>query len=241
MLQAQGKVKEAQASYRQALTLNPNAAQTHSNLLFCLNYTDDLSADKVYAMHRGWEEQHGLTRITTTYANDLDTNRRLRVGYVSPDFREHSVAYFAEPVLSAHDPHVVEVFAYADVATPDAVTERFKRSCSWWRDIAKLNDEQVAKLVHADKIDVLVDLAGHTTRNRLGVFSAKPAPVQLNFIGYPNTTGLRNIDYRLTDAWADPVGETEGYHTEELIRLENGFFVLSTAATTRPMLVRCPR
>lgn len=222
VFQALGMLDEAQDCYRRALDLAPETAQTHSNLLFCLNYRNDLGHEDVFASHRGWGESHSLPPIDIA-SSRCDADRCLRIGYMSPDFREHSVAYFAEPVLSAHDASQFEIVAYADVTRPDAVTQRIRQAVPEWRDITGLDDEHVVELVQADKIDILVDLAGHTGRNRLRVFSAKPAPVQVTYIGYPNTTGLDAIDYRLTDSWADPVGETEPLHSEELIRLEGGF------------------
>ena len=220
VFQSQGKLDEAQTAYRQALRVKPDAAQTGSNLLFCLNYRDDIDPDDVYRMHRQWEQSHSLAR-SPSHNNKIDRNRKLRIGYVSADFREHSVAYFSEPLLTAHDKSGFEVFAYADVPRADAFTQRFRQCVTTWRDIAALDDEQVVELVRGDAIDVLIDLTGHTARSRLRVFSAKPAPIQVTCIGYPNTTGLSNMDYRLTDARADPVGETEHYHTEELIRLKD--------------------
>ena len=149
--------------------------------------------------------------------------RRLRLGYVSPDFVHHAVSYFFEPVLTARDPAAFEVFCYSDAPVADAVTQRLRAASDGWRDIAGLSDERVAELVRADRIDILVDLAGHTARNRLLVFARKPAPVQVTWLGYPNTTGLAAIDFRLTEAVSDPLGLTEAWHSEELVRLPGTF------------------
>jgi predicted O-linked N-acetylglucosamine transferase (SPINDLY family) len=149
--------------------------------------------------------------------------RPLRIGYLSPDFCSHPVAFFIEPLLARHDRSSFEVFCYSDVAHPDGITTHFRRLVPAWRDIRHLSDDELARRIHADRIDILVDVAGHTANNRLRVFACKPAPLQVTWLGYPNTTGLAAMDYRLTDAWADPPGETEHWHSETLIRLQGGF------------------
>ena len=149
--------------------------------------------------------------------------RPLRIGYVSPDFKQHSVAHFIEPVLAAHDKSKFEVFCYSNNLMADEVTQRIQSACAHWRVIADQSDEVVAKQIREDGIDILVDLAGHTPQNRLLVFARKPAPVQATWIGYPNTTGLTTMDYRITDAFADPVGDSDRFHTEKLIRLPECF------------------
>ena len=149
--------------------------------------------------------------------------RPLRIGYFSPDFKQHSVAHFIEPVLAAHDKSKFEVFCYSNNLMADEVTQRIQNACAHWRVIADQSDEVVAKQIREDGIDILVDLAGHTPQNRLLVFARKPAPVQATWIGYPNTTGLTTMDYRITDAFADPVGDSDRFHTEKLIRLPECF------------------
>jgi predicted O-linked N-acetylglucosamine transferase (SPINDLY family) len=146
----------------------------------------------------------------------------LHIGYVSPDFRRHTMAAFIEPILTHHDRKKVTVFAYAEVEHPDEVTERLNSLADQWRWTIGQSDQQVAELVRADGIDILIDLAGHTSGNRLRVFALRPAPVQATYLGYPNTTGLDAVDYRITDADTDPPDEPRR-HTEELIRLPSGF------------------
>jgi predicted O-linked N-acetylglucosamine transferase (SPINDLY family) len=145
------------------------------------------------------------------------------VGYVSPDFINHAVARFIEPVLSDHDRSRFEVFCYSNAQTPDTVTARLRALSEHWRDTALLDDAQTAALIREDRIDLLVDLAGHTAGNQLLVFARKPAPVQITWIGYPNTTGMGAMDYRLTDAIADPPGLSEAFHREQLVRLPGPF------------------
>jgi predicted O-linked N-acetylglucosamine transferase (SPINDLY family) len=152
----------------------------------------------------------------------------MRIGYVSGDFRRHSVAYFIEPVLHYHDRERFEIFCYSDVRFSDDVTQRIRSIPEHWRDIRGLDDRSVESQIRADEIDVLVDLAGHTG-SRLTVFAAHPAKVNVTYLGYPNTTGLAAMDYRLTDTIADPPGE-ECYHTETLFRLPNGFLCFAPPA-----------
>lgn len=221
VLAAQGRHEEALAVYRAGLSRNPTDARAHSNLLLTLNYLD-LDPREVLKEHRSWAERHGCSSEIRKHANSPDPERRLRVGYVSPDFREHSVAYFIEPVLAAHDRSRFEVCCYSDVPRPDSTTERLRTYAAVWRDIAGWSDQRVLEQVMADRIDILVDLAGHTAGNRLTVFVRRPAPVQVSYLGYPNTTGLTAIDYRITDAWSDPPG-SEAFYTERLLRLPGCF------------------
>ena len=220
----QGKLAAAISTYRQVLAFEPEAADMHSALISCFNYCADIEPTDVFAEHRRWDRHAApLAKTLQPHANSPDPERRLRIGYVSPDFYAHSVAFFLEPLLAAHDRSEFEILCYANVSRPDSATERFQGLADGWRDILDLSDEQVAELVRADEIDILIDLAGHTANNRLLVFAHKPAPVQISYLGYPNTTGLATMDYRFTDAWADPPGQTESLHVEQLVRLPGGF------------------
>ncbi len=160
------------------------------------------------AEHREWARLYApeVRRLAAGAGGAAARRRpdRLRVGYVSPDFVNHAVAFFIEPVLAQHDRDRFEIFCYSDALAPDAVTRRLRSHPVQWRDIARASDEQVEALVRGDGIDLLVDLAGHTARHRLAVFAQRPAPVQVSWLGYPNTTGLAAIDYRLTEAVSDP-------------------------------------
>jgi predicted O-linked N-acetylglucosamine transferase (SPINDLY family) len=146
------------------------------------------------------------------------------VGYVSPYFTDHAVNFFVEPILRSHDRAQFEVFAYSDVAAPSATTHRLQSVVDHWRDTTHISDEQFSEQVRRDQIDILVDLTGHIGGSRLLAFARKPAPVQVTYIGYQNTTGMRAMDYRLTDDYADPLGHTEALHTEALVRLPRSFF-----------------
>src|SRR5262249_8158726 len=224
VLAGQGKLDEAVATYRRVIGIKPDFSQAFSGLLFCLNYDDKLTNDHLLAAHREWDERYGQRAPTfTTYDNDRDATRRLRIGYLSPDFREHSDAYFVEPLLEGHARPKVEVFCYAEVTWPDSVTTRLQGLADHWLVTVGLSDQRVAERIRCDGIDILVDVAGHTAGNRLLVFARKPAPVQVTWLGYPNTTGLKAIDYRLVDAVTDPAGEADAWASETLVRLEDGF------------------
>jgi predicted O-linked N-acetylglucosamine transferase (SPINDLY family) len=222
----QVKPREAVQSYQRALQIAPNYDVAHHDLMFSLlYYSCDYEPSEIYAEHRKWAERHAklLAENIAPYDNNLTPERRLRIGYVSGDFKTHSVAYFFEPLLANRNCRDFEVICYANNSTIDATTQRLRQLADGWREIYTLNDAQVAELIRQDKIDILVDLSGHTMDNRLLVFARKPAPVQVTYLGYPSTTGLDTIDYRLTDAWADPQGETEHLHAEQLVRLPHGF------------------
>jgi protein O-GlcNAc transferase len=228
-----GELPESKSVFRRALELDPANAAIRSALLMTLQYGAGLSLEELYAEHLQYKAhvEVDLPR-TFVHSNDRSRQRKLRVGYVSPDFRTHSVACFIEEIFRVHDREKVEVFAYSDVAVPDVMTMRLKLLVDSWRDVHGLSDAAVADSIHADSIDVLVDLAGHTGNNRLPVFACKPAPVQVTYLGYPGTTGLSAIDCRLTDEWADPIGQSERFCSEHLVRLPPGFLIYKPPPNT---------
>ncbi len=168
-------------------------------------------------------------------SQSLETARVLRIGYVSADLRSHSVAYFLEPVLEARDRNAIHVTCYANRAGRDATTNRLRALSDEWRVIDGMNDDDALALIRNDEIDILVDLSGHTGRNRMPLFARRAAPIQVTYIGYPNTTGLATMDYRLTDAWADPVGLTDKLNTEELVRLDGGYLCYRPPVDSPPV------
>ncbi|MDQ7787552.1 MAG: tetratricopeptide repeat protein [Thermodesulfovibrionales bacterium] len=220
-----GDRDEAERCYRRALQLQPDASFYYSNLLLSLNYNPRYDMQTIYNEHMQFAERYAKLAGNFLNAdwNERAVDRRLRIGYVSPDFRQHPVAYFMEPVLRVHDHKEFEIFCYADVMHPDDVTVRIKGLPDHWRSIYGKSHEEVAALIRDDKIDLLVDLAGHSAHNRLLVFARKPAPVQVSWIGYPATTGLAAIDYRIVDRYTDPPGMTEEYYAEKLIRMPDCF------------------
>ena len=224
-LHALGRAAEAQASFRHALLLAPDSPVTRSNLLFALTCTDSLSRNEVFEEHLAWARRHEapLAPLCRPHPKTRDPQRRLRVGYVSPDFRRHSVAYFLEALLARHDRDAFEVYCYANVLKPDSVTQHLLGLADRAHNILGMSDTRAAELVRSDAIDILVDLAGHSEKNRLGLFGLKPAPLQVTYLGYPNTTGLTAIDWRLTDIHADPPGDGDQFHSERLMRLAQTF------------------
>jgi len=222
-LMNQGRIAPALAAFSRALDAHSSYVETHSNTLFCSNYVADITPSALYALHRGWVRRHAASLAGPAPQTDLSPSRPLRLGYVSPDFCSHPVASFIEPLITGRDRHQFTVTCYADVWREDEITRRFRDRSDRWRDLRGLDDDKAAALIRDDGIDILVDLAGHTAANRLPVFARRAAPVQVTYLGYPNTTGLDEIDYRFTDEFADPPGEADELHSEELVRLRGGF------------------
>lgn len=220
-LKDQGRVKEAIQCYETAIKLKPDFDSAHSNLLLISNCHPAYSPEIVLEKHRDWAEKYAVqfAICTPNHSNKRDLNRRLRIGYISADFRDHPIAYFIEPILTSHNQTDFEIFCYSNNLRDDNVTERLKKSVSHWRMLHQLTDAEAAFQVQNDAIDILVDLSGHTVRNRLLIFARKPAPIQISYLGYPTTTGLKCIDYRISDQFADPPGMTESHYVEQLIRL----------------------
>lgn len=235
----QGNFEQAERCFRDCLATAPGDLQARSNLLMLLNYLPDAEPSKIFDEHLEWGRV-AETRIPrlAPVEPDRDPKRRLRVGYLSPDFREHSVASFIEPVLRQHDRGRFEVCCYSSLPIPDETTLRIKAAVDEWRDIDKLSDGEAARLIREDRIDILVDLSGHTSGSRLGIFVARPAPVQMTWLGYPNTTGLATIDYRITDGVSDPGGE-DIHYSEELLRLD-GCFLCYQPMTDAPEVTPLP-
>ena len=219
-----GKIEQAISAHFKALEFKSSYRAAHSNLLLAMHYHSQYSAEKIFKESQAWWHCHGVPVAGVfSHTNVPDAARRLKVGYVSADFRQHSVSYFFLPLLGAHDRDQVEVYCYSGVKSPDHMTGRIEALADHWRSMVGIRDEAFAEQIYADGIDILVDLAGHTAGHRLLVFARKPAPVQVSWLGYPNTTGLANMDYRFSDAQADPQGEADDYHSETLIRLPHGF------------------
>lgn len=224
VLCCQGKIDESIESHAQALRLKPDDAAARTNLLLTLHYKPGMDPSALFAEHRRWGEIHCRpVPAPSPHANAPDPEKQLRIGYVSPDFRNHSVAYFIEPVLANHDRATFDVTCYATGARRDSTTARLRTLAGRWRQVDGMTDAQIHDLIKADAIDILVDLSGHTSGNRLGVFARKPAPVQVSYLGYPDTTGLPTMNYRFVDAWTDPSGESDNLSVEKLVRLPGGF------------------
>ena len=220
-----GQFDLAIESLTRAVVLQPTTQKLVQNLVSTLNYAPDMQPADIFASHEhfGQQFERPIARFARRAGENKNSARPLRIGYVSPDFRQHSVAHFIEPVLAAHDKKKFEVFCYYNDTVSDDTTLRIQSLVPHWRVIAELSDHIAARKVQEDQIDILVDLAGHTNRNSLMMFARKPAPVQVTWLGYPNTTGFSCMDYRITDALCDPVGMTDSLHTEKLIRLPDCF------------------
>ncbi len=230
-----GRAREAADCFRQAIELKPSYHPAFSNLLFALNYLQDGDRATLFAEHRRFDECYAapLRHLIGSHTHLRDPARPLRVGFVSGDFCEHPVAAFIEPVFARRDRAEFEFFCYSNNAKPDAVTARLRSQVDHWREVLGWSDDELASAIRHDAIDILVDLSGHTARNRLLVFARKPAPIQVSMIGYMQTTGLSTMDYRITDQGLDPIGTSEVFNVEELVRLPAG------AATFRPP-AECP-
>lgn len=198
-------------------------------------YDDASDNERIYTLARAWDQRftarlrHASADVVS-FRNATDSVRPLKVGYVSKDFKLHSVAFFLEPIMANHDRENFRIYCYASLFHTDEVTERYKGLAHVWRDIALVNDDDVAQLIRADEIDILVDLSGFTTGERLSVFARKPAPVQVSYLGYPATTGMSAIDYRLVDEITDPVGAADHFYSEKLWRLPHCFLTYQPLA-----------
>lgn len=220
-----GNRDEAILLYQRAMELKPHIHYYFSNLLLALHYSEHITPTEIYAQHKKWSEKYALPLkyLLEPHTNDTSSSKKIRIGYVSPDFTRHPVSNFFEPLLASHDRSDFEIFCYSNVKRADIMTEHLKDMADNWRDIFNITDEDVAEMIRSDKIDILVDLAGHTAFNRMMLFARKPSPIQVTYLGYPNTTGLETMDYRITDSYADPPGKTEHLHSEELVRLPHSF------------------
>jgi predicted O-linked N-acetylglucosamine transferase (SPINDLY family) len=219
-LRATGQIDEAIATFRRALELYPNYTKAHSNLLLTLHYQTNYDPLEVRREHELWAARHADYPPTFTLSPDRDPNRPLRIGLISADLRRHSVGYFIEPLIEKLDLENYPLWCYFNHARGDEVTARLRARATGWRDIVAMDDDAVANQIRQDKIDILIDLAGHMAGNRLLVMARKPAPVQATYLGYPNGTGMKQVDWRISDAIADLPGKTNDHYVERVIRLE---------------------
>jgi predicted O-linked N-acetylglucosamine transferase (SPINDLY family) len=220
-----GELDEAIASYRRVIELKPDMMEAYTGLAFAAHYHPDYDSKKILEECRQWSRtfELPLKGKILAHLNDRTPDRRLRIGYVSPDFREHPAGRYVLPLLEGHDHGRFEIFAYSNGNRSDSLTERLRNACDHWREIRKLSDDEVARLIRRDGIDVLIDLSMHMTDNRIMVFARKPAPVQATWLAYPGTTGLEAMDYRVTDPYLDPPGSDE-FFSEKTIRLRDAYW-----------------
>ncbi len=233
----QGRIVTAMWAYKEALKINPDFQDAHSNYLYSLHFSDTVTPEQIFDEHAAWASSFAEKHYpdNPVFDNDRDRFRRLRIGYVSPDFRTHSVAYFLEDVMAAHNKDKFEIFCYSCSDKKDDFTQRFRELSDNWRDVSLLSDDDACRMIREDRIDILVDLAGHTRNSRILIFARKPAPIQVAWLGYPDTTGLKTMDYRITDALADPPGESDRLSSEKLIRLAGGFHCYRPSGESYPI------
>lgn len=225
LLLKRADIAGAMQVYREILAEHPRNPGAMSGMLFCMNYDPELSAQALADAYKDWDTRFNAPfhNRKITFRNDPDPERKLRVGYVSGDFRGHSVGFFAEPILESHNHDEFEIYCYANQAYADKMTHKFGIFADKWRWILDLSDEALVEMIRLDEIDILIDLSNHTAFHRLHMFARRAAPIQMTWIGMPTTTGLAAIDYRITDERMDPPGLTESLHSEKLLRIVSGW------------------
>jgi predicted O-linked N-acetylglucosamine transferase (SPINDLY family) len=219
LLKDRARGMDALPQYRKSMELNPDDRDAPSNYLLCHMYIPDMDPKLVFEEHKKWGISTTKKFPSAFKFKPREAGAKIRVGFLSADLCHHPVAHFIEPIFRGYDRERFEVVAYGDQRKSDEFSARFAKQVDLWRETSSYDDRALAKLIHEDRVDILFELAGHTAYNRLGVFALKPAPVQVSYLGYPGTTGLPTIDFRITDAFADPLGATEHLHTEKLIRV----------------------
>jgi predicted O-linked N-acetylglucosamine transferase (SPINDLY family) len=255
VLKDTGRLEQAIACYRRAVQLDPNNAGTHSNLVYSLSFCETDPAE-ILEEARRWNARHarkpldagsevirraGSTGETSGSSEYLRTgvwnssqSLRLRIGYVSPDFRDHCKSLFTIPLLSNHDHNAFGIFCYSSVERPDAITARIAKSADTWREVQHLDDTALARQIREDRIDILVDLTMHMANGRPGVFALKPAPIQIAWLAYPGTTGMDAMHYRISDPRLDPPG-FESHYAEKTIRLPDAFWCYDPLTSDLPV------
>ncbi|WP_109105588.1 glycosyltransferase family 41 protein [Azospirillum sp. TSO35-2] len=240
--QMRGEAAAAAAAFGQAEALMPDNPRVASQRLLCLNYLE-LPGERLLTEHRRFDERFGQPPVPAPapHANRRDPDKRLRIGYLSVEFREHLGAYFLTPLFEAADRQGFEIVCYSILpdSHADAFTARFKAQADGWRTVGDLDDTALAAQIRADGIDILVDLAGHSGLNRLPMLAHRPAPVQVTWLGYPNGTGMEAVGYRIVDAISDPPGPTDAHAAETLVRLPVPFLCFRPPANA-PAVVPLP-
>lgn len=234
VLKEQGSLDEAIDCYDKALTIRPDDAAIDSNRVYLLSFHSGSDPPALAAEQRRWNDRHAkpLKNSIVPHDDDRSADRRIRVGYVSPDLKQHVVGQSILPLLSEHDRQSFEIFCYSGAAREDAFTDLLRPHANVWRNVASLNDEELAGIIRQDRIDILVDLSLHMAQNRLLTFARKPAPVQVTYLGYCASTGVEAIDYRLSDPHLDPPEADLALYSEETIRLPETYWCYRCAGPT---------
>lgn len=218
-----GDHKESQYYFKRAIEISPNMFKTYSDMLLGVLYTDLVSPEEVRAEAENFGKNIAAeVQVNTNFSNEKSKDRRLKIGYLSADFRDHPVPYFMESLLKNHDRDHFEIYVYSTTVIDNPILQRLKAHVEHWKDVQKLSDEKICAEIVDDKIDILIDLAGHTAYNHLKVFAQRGAPVQASWLGYPGTTGLQTMDYKITDRYLEPPG-FESINSETLWRLPHIF------------------
>jgi len=227
-----GRLTEALSALQKSVALPAHTAVFHSDMLMLSLYDASLSQAQLFDAHKRWARCHA-PKPAFTFAPRA-SGRRIRLGYVSADFRRHPVGHFLAPVVAAHNRARFEVFAYSSTENEDALTQHLARHCDHFVRVGVLDDQQLADRIHEDEIDILFDLSGHTAHNRLLTFALKPAPIQVSWLGYPFTTGLGAIDYFISDRCETPDGYDKWF-TEKLIRMPDGYLCVQLPEYAPPV------
>ncbi len=229
-----GRLGEAIDYFREAVARDPKLVSAHSTMVFLMHYHPDYDSHVLYREHLNWDRHHGqpFKAFIKPHTNDRSPNRRLRIGYVSPDFKNHVVTWNFLPLLRQHDHQQFEIFCYAKVKKPDEFSDQIRASADAWRNIIDLNEDQAAKLIRDDQIDILVDLSLHSGDHVLSIFARKPAPLQLTYLGYCSTSGLEAMDYRFSDPYFDPPDSDLSCYREKTIRLPQTYWCYQPGGPT---------
>ncbi len=234
-LSDQGRMEEASQLFQRVHSLSPSDPRAHSHALVARHYLSPADPQLIIEAHRQWNDEHaaGVEAITGPRCLSRQSDRPLKLGLVSRDFRFHPVGFFLSGVLASIDSSKLEVTCYSGVTKHDDMTDRIRAASSSWREVSNLSDDQLARLINQDEIDILIDLAGHTAGHRLLVFARRPAPVQATWMGYVGTTGLDAIDFLISDSYHTPPG-VDRFYTEELLRLPDGYVCYSPPDDSPP-------
>ena len=223
-----GRIEEGIEVWRRSLQIDPRQPDLRSNIVYTLSMVDGVTRADLWREHRAWAEHHAkhaseATRPAKAPISSASDRRKIRIGYISPDLRLHSVCYFLIPLLQSHEKGRFEIFCYSDVSNPDQTTSEVRRLSDQWRDVRGKPSDQVHRLIQEDQIDILIDLAGHTMGNRMELFGLRVAPMQASWLGYPETTGLPTVDFKIADRVVYPESENGKYSSERILRLPNGY------------------
>jgi predicted O-linked N-acetylglucosamine transferase (SPINDLY family) len=230
-----GRPADAIAVYDAALATSPREPHIHGNRIYCMQFDPAYDTAAICAELARWNQLFALPlgKNIRPHANDRNPNRKLRIGYVSPDFKQHVVGWNLLPLLTHHNRRQFEIYCYSSVLRPDAMTQKLRAAAKVWRNIVGLDNQKAAKLIRDDRIDILLDLSVHSALNHLLLFALKPAPLAITYLGYCGSTGLNAIDYRFSDPYLDPPESGEPY-AEKTLRLPHTYWCYQPGGNAPP-------